>query len=111
MDETHAATAATFRAARRRSPWLVPGGLLLILALLTFDVVTDGPLVGLDQRIRAVVQARAHSATWRWVGGGGHAPAGCSPSSATTRSPFRCSPWRAHRGHPAPHRCARCSPP
>ncbi len=75
MDETHAATAATFRAARRRSPWLVPCGLVLILALLTFDVVTDGPLVGLDQRIRGVVQARAHSATWHWIGGGGHAPA------------------------------------
>jgi membrane-associated phospholipid phosphatase len=28
-----------------------------------------------DWRIRDVVQAQAHSATWRWVGSGGHAPA------------------------------------
>jgi membrane-associated phospholipid phosphatase len=75
MDETHAATAATFRAARRRPPWLLPGCLTLLLALLTFDVVTDGPLVGVDQRIRRVVESQAHSARWHWVGGGGHAPA------------------------------------
>jgi membrane-associated phospholipid phosphatase len=75
MDETRAATAATFRAARRRSPWLVPAGLMLFLALLTFDVLTGGPLIGVDERIRRVVQAEAQSATWRWVGSGGHAPA------------------------------------
>jgi membrane-associated phospholipid phosphatase len=75
MDETRAATAATFRAARRRSPWLVPGGLMLILALLTVNVLTNGPLVGVDERIRLIVQAQAHSATWHWVGSGGHAPA------------------------------------
>lgn len=75
MDETRAASAATFRAARRRSPWLVPGGLMLILALLTVNVLTDGPLIGVDQRIRRIVQAQAHSAAWRWVGTGGHAPA------------------------------------
>ncbi len=75
MDESRAATAARFPAARRRSPWLVPGGLLLILALLTVDVLADGPLVGVDQRIRQAVQARANSATWHWLGHGGHAPA------------------------------------
>ena len=75
MDETRAATAATLGAARRRSPWLVPGGLMLILALMTFDVVTGGPLVAMDERIRGVVEARAQSARWHWVGNGGHAPA------------------------------------
>jgi membrane-associated phospholipid phosphatase len=75
MDDTRAATAATFRAARRRSPWLVPGGLVLILALLTDNVLANGPLIGVDERIRRVVLAQAHSATWHWVGSGGHAPA------------------------------------
>jgi len=75
MDDTPAATAATFRAARRRSPWLVPGGLVLILALLTDNVLANGPLIGVDERIRRVVLAQAHSATWHWVGSGGHAPA------------------------------------
>jgi len=75
MDDTRAATAATFRAARRRSPWLVPGGLVLILALLTDNVLANGPLIGVDERIRRVVLAQAHSATWHWVGSGGHSPA------------------------------------
>jgi membrane-associated phospholipid phosphatase len=74
MDESPAARAATLPA-RRGAPWLVPGGLLLVLALLTFNVLADGPLVGVDQRIRQAVQAQAGSATWHWVGGGSHAPA------------------------------------
>jgi membrane-associated phospholipid phosphatase len=56
-------------------PWLVPGGLLLFLALLTINVLAHGPLVGVDQRIRQAVQARAHSAAWHWIGVGPHAPA------------------------------------
>ena len=75
MAEDRAATAVAPSTAFRRPPWLVPGGLLLILAVLTVNVLADGPLVGLDRRIRAVVQAQAHSAAWRWVGDGGHAPA------------------------------------
>jgi membrane-associated phospholipid phosphatase len=58
-----------------RSPWLVPGGLVLILVVLTVNVLADGPLVGTDQRIRAAVQARAASATWRWLRDSWHAPA------------------------------------
>jgi len=58
----------------RRWPWLVPGGLLLILVLLTVNVLADGPLVGADQRIRAAVEARATSASWRWLSVGWHAP-------------------------------------
>jgi membrane-associated phospholipid phosphatase len=74
MDESRAARAATLPA-RRGAPWLVPGGLLLVLALLTLNVLADGPLVGVDQRIRQAVQAQANSATWHWVGGAAHAPA------------------------------------
>jgi membrane-associated phospholipid phosphatase len=74
MDESRAARAAAFPA-RRGTRWLVPGGLLLVLVLLTLNVLADGPLVGVDQRIRQVVQAEANSATWRWVGGAAHAPA------------------------------------
>ena len=48
--DSRAATAAPLRHAWRRPPWLVPGGLLLILVLLTVDVLADGPLAGLDRR-------------------------------------------------------------
>ena len=75
MDDSRAATAAALRTAWRRPAWLVPGGLLLTLALLTINVLADGPLVGMDRRIRAAVQAQAHSATWRWAGDSWHAPA------------------------------------
>jgi membrane-associated phospholipid phosphatase len=75
MDDSRAATATTLRTAWRRPAWLVPGGLALILVVLTVNVLADGPLVGADRRIRAAVQAQAHSATWRWVGDSWHAPA------------------------------------
>jgi membrane-associated phospholipid phosphatase len=58
-----------------RSPWLVPGGLALVLVLLTVNVLADGPLVGADRRIRTAVQAQATSATWRWLRDSWHAPA------------------------------------
>src|SRR5258708_38684846 len=64
-----------FRLAWRRSPWLVPGGLLLILALLTVNVLADGPLAGADRRIRAVVRAHATSGAWQWLSDSWHAPA------------------------------------
>ena len=75
MAEDRAATAVAPSTAFRRPPWLVPGGLLLILAVLTVNVLADGPLIGLDRRVRAAVQAQAHSAAWRWVGDSWHAPA------------------------------------
>jgi membrane-associated phospholipid phosphatase len=74
MDESRAARAATVPA-RRGTPWLVVGGLLLVLALLTLNVLAGGPLIGVDRRIRRAVQAQANSATWHWVGGAAHAPA------------------------------------
>jgi membrane-associated phospholipid phosphatase len=75
MNESRAATAARLPAVWRRSPWLVPGALLLLLAVLTINVLEDGPLVAVDWRIRDAVQPLAHSATWQWVGVGRHAPA------------------------------------
>jgi membrane-associated phospholipid phosphatase len=75
MDETCAATAATLPAARRRAAWLVPGGLLLLLALLTANVLVHGPLVAVDERIRDAMQAQANSATWHWLGHGRYSPA------------------------------------
>jgi len=75
-DDSGTAAAAPLRTAWRRRPaWLVPGSLALILVVLTVNVLADGPLVGVDRRIRAAVQARATSATWRWVGDSWHAPA------------------------------------
>jgi membrane-associated phospholipid phosphatase len=70
-----AGTAAALPAAWRHPMWLVNGGLLLILAFLTVNVLAGGPLVGADQRIRAAVQARATSVTWRWLSDSWHAPA------------------------------------
>jgi len=63
MAEDRAATAVAPSTVFRRSPWLVPSGLLLILAVLTVDVLAGGPLADADRWIRAAVQARAHSAT------------------------------------------------
>jgi undecaprenyl-diphosphatase len=72
-----AAAAGQAAAARAwwRSPWLVPGGLVLVLVLLTVNVLADSPLVGADQRIRAAVQARATAPAWRWLRDSWHAPA------------------------------------
>jgi membrane-associated phospholipid phosphatase len=75
MDESQAATPAPVGAARRRPPWLVPGGLLLVLAFLTANVLANGPAIALDRRIRAAVQAQANAAGWRWIGHGAFAPA------------------------------------
>jgi membrane-associated phospholipid phosphatase len=74
MDDTRAATAATFRIARRRSPWLVPGVLVLILAFLTVNVLTHSPLLDVDRWIRNAVQVQAHSARFRWLEGYRYAP-------------------------------------
>jgi membrane-associated phospholipid phosphatase len=74
MDESRAARAAPFPA-RRGTPWLVPGGLLLVLFLLTLNVLANGPLVGVDRRIRQAVQTQANSPTWHWVAGGSLTPA------------------------------------
>lgn len=63
-----AAALAPRRAPLGLSPWLVPGGLLLVLAFLTTNVLTHGPLISLDQHIRGSVLAAARSPDWRWLG-------------------------------------------
>jgi len=75
MDESQAATLGPVSAVRRRPRWLVPGGLLLVLAFLTANVLADGPMIALDRHIRAAVQAHANAARWLWIGHGAHAPA------------------------------------
>src|SRR3984885_370692 len=73
MDETHAAPAATSRG-QRRSPWLLPGVLALILAFLTASVLAHSPVLDVDRWIRGAVQAQARSARCRWLEGYRHAP-------------------------------------
>jgi undecaprenyl-diphosphatase len=53
----------------------VTGGLVLILAVLTVNVLADGPLLGTDRWIRAVVRGQATSGTWGWLSDSWHAPA------------------------------------
>jgi membrane-associated phospholipid phosphatase len=74
MDETHAPPAATYRAGRRRSPWLVVGVLAAILAFLTVSVLAHSPVLDVDRWIRGAVQARAHAARYRWLEDGRYAP-------------------------------------
>lgn len=62
---TRAARAA--RSWSRPWPWLRPTVLLLILAVLTANVLGHGPLIAVDQHIRAVVQDWARSPGWRWL--------------------------------------------
>jgi membrane-associated phospholipid phosphatase len=73
MDETHAASAATPRS-HRRTPWLLPGVLALILAFLTVSVLAHSPVLDVDRWIRGAVQAQADSPRFRWLEGYRHAP-------------------------------------
>jgi undecaprenyl-diphosphatase len=73
MDETHAAPAATSRG-QRRSPWLLPSVLALILAFLTASVLAHSPVLDVDRWIRSAVQAQANSARFRWLEGYRYAP-------------------------------------
>ena len=59
----------------RPRPWLLPAGLLLVLAVLTINVLVHGPLVTMDQHIRQTVQGWAHAVGWRWLADSPHAPA------------------------------------
>ena len=69
------APAAPRRLATRPYSRLISGGLLLVLAVLTVEVLVHGPLTGLDERIRAIVLARADSPAWRWLSDTPHRPA------------------------------------
>ncbi|MGO9220996.1 MAG: phosphatase PAP2 family protein [Streptosporangiaceae bacterium] len=75
VDEAGNAPAAPRRHPDPRHSWLIPAGLLLILAILTVNVLVHGPLVTLDERIRDAVLPRAHSPAWRWLSDTPHGPA------------------------------------
>jgi membrane-associated phospholipid phosphatase len=79
VDRTSSTTTAPGQLASRPGhparPFLVPGVLLLMLIFLTVNVLVHGPLVTMDVHIRETVQGWAHSASWRWLGDGPHAPA------------------------------------
>ena len=67
------------------------GGLLVVLAVLTGNVLAHGPLVGLDEHIRDAVQAPATSPAWRWLNA---LPVLARPAAdrlAVTTWPCRCS--------------------
>jgi membrane-associated phospholipid phosphatase len=66
MNEPGAATRATGPAPRRRYPWLVAAALVLLFALLTVNVLTHGPLTGLDRWIHRAVRTRL-TAHERWL--------------------------------------------
>jgi membrane-associated phospholipid phosphatase len=75
MERPGAARAASLRVAWWRAPWAAPGGLVLLLTLLTVSVLAGGPLMAADRAIRNAVQAQATSAGWRWLSAGRLAPA------------------------------------
>ncbi|HEY3733954.1 MAG TPA: phosphatase PAP2 family protein [Streptosporangiaceae bacterium] len=75
MDEAGAATVTPRRPPHRRYPWLVSGGLLLILVFLAINVLADGPMIAADRSIRAWVQIQANSHTWKWLKVGPWSPA------------------------------------
>ena len=53
----------------------MPGGLLLLLTLLTVNVLADGPLIPVDKRLHKVIHRTANSADWRWLKDGPVTPA------------------------------------
>jgi undecaprenyl-diphosphatase len=75
MSEGQPATAPPRRSWRQRYPWLVPGGLLLLLTLLTVNVPADGPLIPVDERIHEFVHRISTSPHVRWVKDGPATPA------------------------------------
>lgn len=75
MEESPPAPAGSLRMAGWRGPWLVPGGLMLLLTFLAVNVLARGPLVGVDQGLRDHVHVLATSADWRWLSDGRLAPA------------------------------------
>lgn len=75
MTNTRANPAVRRRSLRWRPGWLVPGGLLLLLILLTVNVLTDGPLVPVDRHIHKFVHAAGNTAGLRWLKHGPASPA------------------------------------
>lgn len=72
---TQAKAAAPRRPLRQRYPWLLPGGLLVLLTFLTVSVVAGGPLLPVNRWIRKGVHHAASSASWKWLREGSFSPA------------------------------------
>jgi membrane-associated phospholipid phosphatase len=75
MSEAPPATAPPRRTWRQQYPRLLPGGLLLLLTLLTVNVLADGPLVPVDKRIHKVIHHTGNSPGWSWLKDGPATPA------------------------------------
>jgi undecaprenyl-diphosphatase len=75
MNEARPAAVAPRRTVRQRYPWLVPGGLLLLLTFLTVNVLVRGPLLGVDQQVYRAVRHTANSPELRWLKAGPATPA------------------------------------
>jgi hypothetical protein len=69
MSQAPPATAPPRRTWRQRYPGLLPGGLLLLLTLLTVNVLADGPLVPVDKRIHKVIHHTGNSPFTVWLTG------------------------------------------
>ena len=52
----------------RRSWWILPSALLCLFGLLTWQVVSHGPLTTFDVHARNVIQRAAHSSALHWLG-------------------------------------------
>jgi membrane-associated phospholipid phosphatase len=75
MSEAQSVTASPRRTWRQRYPWLVPGGLLLLLTLLIVNVLADGPLFPADKFIHKVIHHTSNSPDWSWLKDGPATPA------------------------------------
>jgi len=69
MSSVQQSTPAPRRPWRQRYPWLLPGGLLLLLVLLTVNAAANGPLLRTDRRIRKFARVTRNSPGWRWLDG------------------------------------------
>jgi membrane-associated phospholipid phosphatase len=52
----------------RRAWWIVPGALLCVFGLLTWQVASHGPLTRFDVHARNAIQRAAHSSALHWLG-------------------------------------------
>lgn len=75
MSEAQPATAPARRTWHQRYPWLLPGGLLLLLTFLTVNELADGPLIPVDKHIHKVIHRTSNSPDWRWLKAGPFTPA------------------------------------
>jgi membrane-associated phospholipid phosphatase len=75
VHKARTATANTRRGLSEWYPWLLAGGLVLVVVLLTVDVLTNGPLVSVDHRIHMWVRDQWLARHWKWLAHGPSAPA------------------------------------